>query len=127
MAHVETGLGRGTGGDGPPQQEAPPGPYPATVPELSPRQVVVPYRDRGSEHRGKPADVHGVEVCWALLDHAPVNVKELDNSAFDTNSPLTLVFEEQDRGKRIYMAGRWEIEREGIKGEFRDIVSALVP
>lgn len=97
------------------------------MPELSPRQVVVPYRDRGSEHRGKPADVHGVEVCWALLDHAPVNVKELDNSAFDTNSPLTLVFEEQDRGKRIYMAGRWEIEREGIKGEFRDIVSALVP
>jgi hypothetical protein len=107
-------------------------PAPSTVPELSPRagnprQVVVPYRDKGSEHRGKPADVHGIEVCWALLDHEPGNIKELACSSFDTNSPLTLTFEEQDRGKRIYMAGRWEIEREGIKGDFGDIVSAVVP
>jgi hypothetical protein len=34
---------------------------------------------------------------------------------------------EEDRGKRLYMAGRWEIEREGVKGPFGDIVSAIVP
>jgi hypothetical protein len=107
-------------------------PVPTTVPELSPRaglprQVVVPYRDKGASHRGKPADVHGIEVRWALLDHPPADVTDLVNSAFDTNSPLTLQFEEHDRGKRVYMAGCWEIQREGIKGNYGEIVSAIVP
>ena len=107
-------------------------PAPSTVPELSPhagnpRQVVVPYRNSGSTHKGKPRDVHGIEVRWAILDHPPVNVNGLANSAFDTNSPLTLEFEEQDRGKRVYMAGCWEIEREGVKGGYGEIVSAIVP
>jgi hypothetical protein len=108
-------------------------PPPATVPELSPtagppRQVIIPYRDKGAEHRGKPADVHGIEIRWAFMDHPPTAIeKELFNSAFDTRSPHTLVFEESDRGKRIYLAGRWELEREGVKGNFGDIVSTIVP
>ena len=72
--------------------------------------------------------MHGVEIRWAFRNEPPVNIEaDLSSSSFDTNSPLTLTFGEQDRGKRIYMAGRWEIEREGIKGEFGDIVSAIVP
>jgi hypothetical protein len=107
-------------------------PAPATVPELSPRagnprQVVIPYRDRGAVKKGKPADVHGIEVRWAILDHPPADIKELSNSSFDTNSPLTLAFEEHERGKRVYMAGLWEIEREGIKGDPGETVSAVIP
>jgi hypothetical protein len=107
-------------------------PAPATVPELSPRagnprQVVVPYRDKGAERRGKPKDVHGIEVRWAILDHPPADVKDLVNSSFDTKSPLTLDFEEHDRGKRVYMVGLWEIEREGIKGKPGEIVSVIIP
>jgi hypothetical protein len=107
-------------------------PAPSTVPELSPhaglpRQVVVPYRDQGEEGWGKPKDVHGIEVCWAILDHPPTSVKELIHSSFDTKSPLTLTFDEEDRGKRLYLAGRWEIEREGIKGEFGEIVTVIIP
>jgi hypothetical protein len=107
-------------------------PPPATVPELSPRagnprQIVIPYRDTGAAHRGKPKDVHGIEVRWAILDHPPADVKDLVNSSFDTKSPLMLEFEEHDRGKRVYMAGYWEIEREGIKGQPGEIVSAIVP
>jgi hypothetical protein len=108
-------------------------PPPSTVPELEPRagvprQIVIPYRDKGSSHRGKPKDVHGIEVRWAFLDKPPVNIEtELTLSSFDTKSPLILNFGEQDRGKRIYMAGRWEIEREGLKGSFGDIAAAIVP
>jgi hypothetical protein len=107
-------------------------PPPSTVPELSPaaghpRQIVVPYRDKGSARRGKPADVHGIELRWAILDHEPADENELINSSFDTASPLYLNFGEHDRGKRVYMAGRWEIEREGLKGDLGDIVSAIVP
>jgi hypothetical protein len=108
-------------------------PVPTTVPELTPstgvpRQLLIAYRDKGSARRGKPADVHGIEVRWAFLDKPPEDIeKELTQSSFDTKSPLTLTFEEHDRGKRIYMVGRWEISREGIKGDFGDIVSVIVP
>jgi hypothetical protein len=115
-----------------PKPRRPEIPPPTTVPELSPkagnpRQVVVPYRDKGSSRRGKPKDVHGVEVRWAILDHPPASIKELINSAFDTKSPLILEFGEEDRGKRVYMVGRWEIEREGVKGDFGEIVSVIIP
>jgi hypothetical protein len=115
-----------------PQPRRPIIPVPSTVPVLDPqaghaRQVVIPYRDQNSPHRGKPADVHGIEVRWALLDHPPAAVADLINSSFDTASPLTLTFGEEDRGKRIYMTGRWEIQREGAKGDFGEIVSAIVP
>jgi hypothetical protein len=30
-------------------------------------------------------------------------------------------------GKTVYFAGRWEIEREGQKGDFGPIASAIVP
>ncbi|MDR1507074.1 MAG: hypothetical protein LBI67_08215 [Treponema sp.] len=107
-------------------------PAPTTVPELEPRagvprQVLVDYRDKGAAGRGKPADVHGLELRWALLESPPKNVEDLGQSAFDTKSPLVLSFKEHERGKRIYMAGRWEIEREGIKGPFGDIISSIVP
>jgi hypothetical protein len=105
---------------------------PKTVPELephagNPRQVEVPYHDAGSERRGKPENVHGIEILWAVLDHEPTGVEELIHSAFDTRSPLTLTFDESDRGKRVYMAGRWEIEREGEKGPTGEIVSCFIP
>jgi hypothetical protein len=91
------------------------------------REAAVPYRDKGSARRGKPKDVHGIEVCWAILDHPPASIKELINSAFDTESPLILEFGEEDRGKRVYLVGRWEIEREGVKGDFGEIVPAVIP
>lgn len=72
--------------------------------------------------------MHGVEIRWAFRDEPPLDIEQdLGNSAFDTNSPHKLVFKEADRGKRIYLAGRWEIEREGEKGECGDIVTAIVP
>jgi hypothetical protein len=105
---------------------------PHTVPVLEPHagtpgQVAVPYRDAGSARRGKPENVHGVEVRWAVLDHEPATREELIHSAFDTNSPLYLLFGEEDRGKRVYMFGCWEIEREGEKGPPGEIVSCFIP
>jgi hypothetical protein len=49
---------------------------PGTVPELSPRsghirQVIVYYRDLGTERWGKPDKVHGIEILIAILDHPP--------------------------------------------------------
>jgi hypothetical protein len=87
----------------------------------------VPYHDVGSEHRGKPKNVHAVKVFYAILDHEPKDVAELIHVATDTNSPLLLTFREEDRGKRVYMVGCWEIEREGKTGPMGEIVSCFIP
>ncbi|MDR1216198.1 MAG: hypothetical protein LBK25_05920 [Treponema sp.] len=109
-----------------------PVPVPTTSPQLlidtgTRCRLIIHYRDEKSGRRGKPAGVHGIEVRWAILDHYPVTSKELVNSAFDTNPPLILEFDEQDRGKRIYMAGAWEIQREGEKGPPGAIEEAIIP
>jgi hypothetical protein len=54
-----------------------------------------------------------------------VNAADIPNSSFDTRSPLT--FAGEDRGKRVYFAGRREISREGKKGDLSEIVSELIP
>ncbi|MDR2080155.1 MAG: hypothetical protein LBP74_10600 [Treponema sp.] len=109
---------------------------PVVVPDTSPRlqidtgtrrRIIIYYRDETSTRRGKPKGVHGIEVKWAILDHYPESEKELFNSSFDTSQPLTLVFDEADRGKHIYLMGLWEIEREGEKGPPGAIEEAIIP
>jgi hypothetical protein len=106
------------------------------VPDTSPqitvdtgtrRRIIIYYKDEKSGRRGKPKSVHGIEVKWAILDHPPESIAELVNSAFDTNPPLTLAFDESQRGQHVYMAGAWEIEREGEKGPFGAIIEAVIP
>jgi hypothetical protein len=109
-----------------------PVPIPKTVPELTidsgtPRCLIINYRDKDSERRAKPAGVHGIEIRWAISDAPPADVEDLINSSFDTKSPLTLEFKEHERGKKVYLCGRWEINREGEKGHFGDVVEAFVP
>jgi hypothetical protein len=109
---------------------------PVQVPVTSPRlrvdtgtrrRIIVYYQDETSTRRGKPKGVHGIEIRWAILDHYPVSDKELIHSSFDTNPPLTLEFDEADRGKHIYLVGLWEIEREGEKGPPGAIEEAIIP
>jgi hypothetical protein len=112
----------------PPHRIEPPRTPPVLEPYAgTPGQVVVPYREKDSARRGKPLNVHGIEVRYAILDHEPSNREELVHSAFDTHSPLYLNFGEEDRGKRVYMYGSWEIEREGEKGPPGEIVSCFIP
>jgi hypothetical protein len=88
---------------------------------------MVHHRDRGSDRRGKPEGVAGIEIRWAILDHYPATNKELINSGFDTASPWVNEFDEADRGKKVYYCGRWEIPTEGGKGPLGEIVEAIVP
>jgi hypothetical protein len=108
-----------------------PVPVPATIPELELdssviRQITVHFRDAGSDKRGKPAHVHGVELRWGLLNTPPVSVEDLKNSAFDTASPYTFTFAEPERGKALYICPRWE-NNKGDKGPWGEIVKAIIP
>jgi hypothetical protein len=101
--------------------------YPEAEPDTSViRQVTIKSWDGATKKRGKPYGIHGAEVRWALLDHAPESVEELTRSDFDTASPLTLKFDESDRGKRLYFCLRWE-SNTNLKGPYGEIYSAVIP
>jgi hypothetical protein len=104
---------------------------PATRPVLTvPRVVKIRFGTPGegsmTVKRGKPPGQHGAEFRWVLSPVPVQGVQDLLNSSFDTNSPLVLEFTEEDRGKALYYAARWENTR-GEKGPFSDIEVVHVP
>jgi hypothetical protein len=108
-----------------------PVPAPTTIPEPELdnsviRQITVHFRDAGSDNRGKPVHVHGIELRWGLPDNPPVSVDDLKNSAFDTASPYTFTFDDPERGKALYICPRWE-NNKGDKGPWGKIVKAIIP
>jgi hypothetical protein len=104
---------------------------PTTYPEAEAdtsvlRQVTIHFWDSATKKRGKPHGVHGAEIRWAILDHVPSLVNELVNSDFDTATPFTLVFDESQRGLRLYFCLRWETTT-NLKGPYGEIYSAIIP
>ncbi|MDR3133544.1 MAG: hypothetical protein LBU42_05915 [Prevotellaceae bacterium] len=76
--------------------------------------------------KAKPAGQHGVELGWEISDVAPARWEDLRHSTFDTHAPLTLSFENDQRGKTLYFALRWENTR-GEKGPWSTMASAIIP
>jgi hypothetical protein len=91
------------------------------------RQLIVYFTDSATpDKRGKPYGVHSVEIVCAVLDSPPKNIGELIRSVSSTKSPLILTFREEDRGKTVYLAGRWKGSREQ-EGPWSEIISAIIP
>ena len=106
----------------------------APVATTYPWVLVVPYLirylrfDFGGEEtsKAKPEGQHGMELAGLVGGEKPANVHVLTRSYFDTNSPLTIEFEEEERGKTFWFAVRWE-NNNGKKGPWSEIQSALIP
>jgi hypothetical protein len=91
------------------------------------RRLTIEFYDQGSKKtKAKPAGQHGVEIRWAMLDTPPVTISDLVNSSFDTHTPFTLNFEQNERGKTVYFCLCWENTR-GEKGPWSEIQSAIIP
>jgi hypothetical protein len=108
-----------------------PVPRPDDIPEveaLTPKPRVLRFRFRRANMKrwGKPEGVHGMELVWVIADAPPKRIAELLHSAFATKSPLDLAFEEDERGKRVCFAVRWETGAVK-KGDFSEIYSAIIP
>jgi hypothetical protein len=88
-------------------------------------RVTINFFAKGSNHKkGKPAGQHGAEIAWLVSDTPPSKWSDLTHSAIDTNSPFTLEFENDQRGKTVYFALRWENTR-GEKGPGSELKSAI--
>ena len=108
-----------------------PQPAPATVPEMEfvtsvIRQITIRFRDFGATNWGKPEHVHAIEICWAILDSRPDSVAALIHNETDTASPHMLEFDESERGRRVFVAARWE-NNTAQAGPWSDIESAVIP
>jgi hypothetical protein len=113
--------------DSTPTPETAPGTFPEAEPDTSViRQITIHFRDSGTKKRGKPDPGHGAEIRWSHLDHPPSGLDELIHSDFDTASPFTLTFGEEDRGKRVYFCLRWETQT-NLQGPFSEIYMAIIP
>jgi hypothetical protein len=108
-----------------------PVPAPDGIPDIEiatphPRTVQIKFRDEHAARWGKPEHVHGLECVWGLMEEPPMKVGDLLHSEFATKNPLELVFEEDERGKKIFFAARWETGAMK-KGKWSDIFSAIIP
>jgi hypothetical protein len=88
--------------------------------------VGISFRDKNEKGTAKPKGVHGAEIAWAILDAPPVDWSSLVHSAFDTRTPVQLVFSGAERGKTLYFALRWE-NTKGEKGPWSEIYNAIIP
>jgi hypothetical protein len=84
------------------------------------------FRRGGTHRKGKPDGQRGAEIRWVISETPLTRWEELIHSEFDTNSPFTLAFENDWRGKTVYFALRWENTR-GEKGPWSPITYAIIP
>ncbi|MDR2792712.1 MAG: hypothetical protein LBB61_03465 [Treponema sp.] len=112
-------------------QKPTPHPAPSAIPEVEigspyPRVLRIKFRAVNAARWGKPANVHGLECLWVIAETPPKEIEELLHSSFATRSPLELVFNESERGKRVYFAVRWE-SGTVKKGPWSEIFSGIIP
>jgi hypothetical protein len=106
---------------------SPPTSYPdMDVDSSTIRRLTIGFRDQGKDSKAKPFGVHGAEIKWGICPTPPAGVDDLPTSSFDTRTPFTIEFTDEQRGSVVYFCLRWE-NTTGVKGPWREIMSAIVP
>jgi len=103
---------------------------PTTAPELELtfpgiRRIDVHYKDEGAENKARPDGTNGAVIYWVFSETPITDLAMLINSDLATKTPYHFEFREEDRGKRVYIAMRWQSSHG--KGPWSAIVSAAVP
>jgi hypothetical protein len=86
--------------------------------------VAFENRDTGSS--AVPYYLTGVVLYYSFSDTQITDQSELTHSKLATRSPHEFTFDPKDRGKMIYLAGRWQ-NRRGELGPWSEIVALIVP
>ncbi|MHC6203718.1 hypothetical protein ACYULU_11055 [Breznakiellaceae bacterium SP9] len=109
-------------------------PTPKPVPTDRPALEVVPTNNRQhtatafnqSGKKTKPVNVHGISFSWAILDTPPANPDDLRHSVFRVKAVEVFDYKEDERGKNVYYAARYE-NAKGEAGPWSDIIMAIIP
>jgi len=89
------------------------------------RRISVMYQDEGSETKARPEGVTGAVIFWVISDEPVTDLSQLIHSDFSPTTPYEFEFAEEDRGKRVYIAMRWQNSHG--KGPWSPIVNGAIP
>ena len=92
----------------------------------SPRMVEAHFKVQGLKSKAKPNNYDGAMVAWAVLDAEPKSIGDLSNQTLASRTPFMLMFDEEDRGKKLYIALAWQNAR-GTLGNWTNILSTYIP
>lgn len=90
------------------------------------RCIEVMFQDQDTTSKAKPTGWPGVVVAYAILSTPPANQDELTHTVLATRTPYILEFKEEDRGKIVYIALRWQ-NTKGQVGPWSELMSTIVP
>jgi len=91
------------------------------------RQVIAHFKIKGASHKAKPVGYEGAVIIWDVLDEPPKDPeKDLKRHEMASRTPHVLHFTEEERGKTVYVAMRWQNER-GKVGPLSDVVHTIIP
>jgi hypothetical protein len=71
--------------------------------------------------------VAGARIYYGVFDGPVTDQELLPASKWATKCPHIIRFRESDRGRRVYIALKWEIRKENGESPWSEIQSELVP
>ncbi|MDR1336183.1 MAG: hypothetical protein LBK22_05055 [Tannerella sp.] len=103
---------------------------PVTMPEFTVDtsvigQLTVHFRDRDEKGHAKPKDADEIVIVYGILDHVPVDPKELTQWITESATPCEIKFEGKHRGDPVYLAACWK-NKHG-RGPWTEIQHGIVP
>ena len=106
-------------------------PVPTTRPELSIevldyRRLKIVFHEYGTTSKAKPHGMSGAFIVYGVLSAAPSTIADLNRSLLATKTPHVLEFNEDERGKHLYVAICWQ-NTKGEKGPWSEIEQAIIP
>jgi hypothetical protein len=94
------------------------------------RRITGFFRIAGEEGKGKPEGVSSIEMAWDIRDKKPDTVDDLIHKNLDlyTRNAFVLEFEENERGRMVFMAARYVMRssKSGY-GPWGEITFAFIP
>jgi hypothetical protein len=93
---------------------------------LSGHRVIINYFQRTDGTKAKPHGVASIELRWSILEEPTENPEDLIHTEISTRTPVTLEFDQTDRGKVIYFVARY-VMRNGETGTWNDVAYSVIP
>jgi hypothetical protein len=90
------------------------------------REIMVNFWIKGADHRAKPLGYDGAVLIWNVMDEPPPDPSALTQHTMASRSPFALKFNEEDRGRTVYIAAAWQNER-GTIGDWSEVQNAVIP
>jgi hypothetical protein len=80
----------------------------------------------GVSRRGKPDGVGSIKIAYAIGDNPPANPDLFSKTTTGTRSPVKILFDPTDAGKKVAFAACW-VSTSNLQGNWSDVQNMIVP